>query len=556
MLGIHYYQPNNAGTSLQLPWVAFAWMPVSVCVGIGLAHIAIRGVVRYSSLTIATLFCCLLLAVPIFYSHSNESISLDRIFGLLLLALLFLSLQQYQFTQKHLTLLLGFILIGVWVEALFGWVQFLSSAIGSEGEDRRWTVPSGIFQQVNVMASFMATGLVLSLYLLATASDQSRWKWVDLLYIGMPLVTMHLLHALSSRTGWYGAFFGVLLILPLAWNLASRKKLILWIAMLGVGYSVSFVAVPSAGWAPPSKEILNLSDVRATTMPQTLDMIMERPLGGYGYGNFESSYLNFTAARHAAEDSYPPGLASMSHPHNELLYWTAEGGIVPLFGLLFLAYLVWMRVYKQELRTRLALVGLFLPVVLHSQLELPFYQSVAHVVVFVILIFYVDNLSAVYKEKNIRSGILIGALACVIPVVTIAFMATTLQSGAVLARFESNQMENVEDLTKMTNPVVWQDRLNWAIRSRLVVNGILSGQPELGQGYIDWVPDVLAREPRALFYKYLILAHEALGNDDKVREVTEEAYYLFPNDRFEIEEIAKIIARPVQIYSLANSAPS
>ncbi|MCH7817887.1 MAG: O-antigen ligase C-terminal domain-containing protein, partial [Proteobacteria bacterium] len=344
-----------------------------------------------------------------------------------------------------------------------------------------------------------------------------------------------------------GAIVGILFGLPYVWRNANRKLLAAWLAMCIVGFAVSWIVVPTTGWQASEKEIVSLQGVRAITMPQTIDMILEEPLTGYGYGKFEYSYLHYTAARHAENPEYPAGDHSLSHPHNELLLWTTEGGIIALIALLAAAYFVWRCIYKNEIRTRLALIGLFFPIVLHSQLELPFYQSTAHIIVFILLIYWVDNMTADYQEKQLSSTLLFGVAGIVIPLVTTLYMLTTLQSGLLLARFESGRLAKIEELDKMSNPIVWQDRLNWAIRSRLLVNGITRSEPELAQGYVDWIPELLTREPRPIFYQYLVIANQLLGNTEEVKKVQAEAYYLFPDESFEISDIASRIIRPVTI---------
>lgn len=497
--------------------------------------------------------CIAALFFPLLFAQSNTQISADRFLAIIAIYCFFLSLQQFKFTERQLLLLPLFIVIGVWVEALYGWWQFISGLISERSLTGTQTRPYGIFQQVNVMASFMASGLVLSLYMLARDSSTQLFKISRLLYLGMPLVTAHLLHALSSRTGWFGAVAGVLFVLPYVWNNANRKLLLIWCAMFVAGLSVSWLVVPATGWNAPTKEIISVQGARSMTMPQTIDMIMDKPLIGYGYGNFESSYIHYTAEKHAEDSVNPPGLPSLSHPHNELLFWATEGGIIALLGLLAAAILVWRRVYQNEIWTRLALVGLFFPILLHTQLELPFYQSSAHLIIFVILIYWVDNITADYQEKELRGTVLFGIAGLLVPIATTVFVVTTLQSGLLLAKFESGNLENIEELENMTNPVVWQDRLNWAIRSRLVVNGIVFGQPELGQGYIDWIPEQLEREPRPRFYQYLIIAHQALGNDAEVMAVQKEAKYLFPDEFFDIPNISAVIVSPARVSEVNQS---
>ncbi|EOU5815619.1 O-antigen ligase family protein, partial [Shigella flexneri] len=66
-------------------------------------------------------------------------------------------------------------------------------------------------------------------------------------------------------------------------------------------------------------------------------LIQQRPLTGWGLGSFEATFPQ------ALEDVGVTNIESdtATHPHNELLFVTAEGGIVALFGFLLLSG-VWL----------------------------------------------------------------------------------------------------------------------------------------------------------------------------------------------------------------------
>ncbi|RND24832.1 ligase, partial [Vibrio cholerae] len=83
------------------------------------------------------------------------------------------------------------------------------------GYDTEANRPYGIFQQPNVMASFLATGLVLSGYLLARQPEKydSRWSKIGILY-ATPLLTAPLLVVLASRTGWLASLLSIALVAP------------------------------------------------------------------------------------------------------------------------------------------------------------------------------------------------------------------------------------------------------------------------------------------------------------------------------------------------------
>ena len=63
--------------------------------------------------------------------------------------------------------------------------------------------------------------------------------------------------------------------------------------------------------------------MRWTVLKTSLALFAERPWMGWGVGSFAAVFL---------ERAGPLGLGSISHPHNELVLWLVEGGLVGLAG--------------------------------------------------------------------------------------------------------------------------------------------------------------------------------------------------------------------------------
>ena len=80
----------------------------------------------------------------------------------------------------------------------------------------------------------------------------------------------------------------------------------------------------------------------------------------------------------------------MDHPHNEILFWTVEGGIIPLLGILFIVGSFLNIVWKAKKNRAWSYLVLLLPITIHLQLELPFYISAIHWFTFIFLTFIVD----------------------------------------------------------------------------------------------------------------------------------------------------------------------
>lgn len=556
IVAVHYLQINRSGTGLELPFNTMGWIPLSWAIGTGLYVISRTHRFVYTELSVRLVILVCLLVWPIFLPMANQEAVLDSMLGLLAGLILFVSLQQFRFDQDRKVLLLLLVIIAVWVELILGWDRFLRSlGIGISGTRPVWQGdPHGVFQQRNVFASLIATGIVLSAYLLGYCSklyDKSFQPCFIVLLL-LPLAGIHLLNAMYSRTGWLGAGLGMLLVLPYLLRNASRLISLAWLLSLAAGFLLTWQLAANTSWEAPERDIATVTGLRQIHFPQTLEMILAKPVLGYGYGTFESAYLHFTAEKFASGESELPGISRLDHPHNELLFWGAEGGLYAVGILLLAAWFVWRRVWVLPVLHRLAAVGIFFPIVLHTQVEYPFYQSVLHWTIFVLFIYWVDQFSAETRVRELKSVLLIRLCAFLIPVIATLFLATTLHTGYLLSRFEGDLEPNVESLSGITNPVVYQDRINWAIMSRLVLSGAINNRPEFAQPYIEWGPDLVARKPRPNFYRFLILAHQVAGDEESLQRVLQEAVYLFPDLAFERPLIEGAQVSPVPFDAISR----
>ncbi|MCF8780451.1 PglL family O-oligosaccharyltransferase [Vibrio sp. IRLE0018] len=535
LVAMHFFMANPGGAGLALSFNPTTWIAFSVSCAIGCYQLATQHHLRYSKLTIGLFICCLILTLPLFYANSDYSQSITRLIGLWAGFAFFVLLQQFRFSNKHKQRLLWLIVLSVVLEALLGYYQMLwlkpDNWMGYNTISNR---PYGIFQQPNVMASFLATGFVLSGYLLARQPHKynKRLSEISLLYC-VPLLTVPLLVVLASRTGWLASIIALLLVLPYLYRFGTKIRFWGWLgsAILGLSLSVALLQVEETNLV---SQKTHLNDVRSYTFPQALDMLIEKPFTGYGYGNFESAYTLYTARQHLLNKQYPPALPAMDHPHNELLYWGVEGGLVPLLGIFLAAILVLNRIYSAKKGTRLAMFALFVPIVLHSQLEYPFYHSAAHWLIFIILIYWVDQRVAKVKtvEFSVVSKTLLRVASLVTPILTTFYMLSALHTNYILTKFETTRPINPELLQQVTNPVVWKDRFDWDVYSTYLNIGLATQDAKLIQPYIDWSLDIIKTKPRPAFYSNLILAYQGLGDLSKAEQVKAEAEFLFPKNDF------------------------
>ncbi|EMW2203327.1 O-antigen ligase family protein [Enterobacter hormaechei] len=243
--------------------------------------------------------------------------------------------------------------------------------------------PSGGFRQVNLMASFLATMLALSLH---------RWlfsgQWRFLLALAVLMVATVWT---QSTVGLLGVAVAVALMTLSGWRML-RHRLCLALTMLVSGWVGARLLMSLLSLVP----FIDHDDSRAARLQMwhaCLQLIQAHPWTGVGYGMFEGKYPSGISLLHEVSLT-----GMLTHPHNELLYWLTEGGLVTVTGLLLL--LAWgMRMSRHLWRqgsaaggygspgsdaTGLAICAL--PILLHTQTEYPWYMSGVHFVLFLFLL--------------------------------------------------------------------------------------------------------------------------------------------------------------------------
>ncbi|MEZ9876017.1 PglL family O-oligosaccharyltransferase [Vibrio breoganii] len=545
LIATHFFSPNPGGAGLALSFNPPVWAFLSIALGIAVYQMASNRVIKYSKMTVVLFISCLLMTLPIVLPNASAAIALPRLTGLWAGFVLFLAFQQFRFSNEEKQRLLWFILFSVAIEAVFGWVQYTLLSEGNPfGYNTVNNRPYGIFQQPNVMASFLATGLALSGYLLARQPHDKYLSWrqkIVFLY-AIPLLTIPLLVVLASRTGWLGAVIATAMVAPYLYRFALKSRAIIWsaclVAGLAIGVGMTFIGDNQSLVGDKA----DLESPRAYTFPQGLDMMIERPLSGYGYGNFESAYMLYTARQHQLNPDYPAGLPSMDHPHNELLMWGIEGGMIPLVGIFLAMGFVLYRLYMARKGTRIGILSLFIPIVLHTQLEYPFYHSAIHWVSFIVLLYWVDQRTARYRQFNFgklsKVGLRLASL--LLPILTCVYMLTALHTNQVLTDFERSKPKNPDILDRVTNPIAWKDRYEWDIHSTLLNIGIATNEKAHVQAYVDWSLPFIQDKPRPALYKNLILAYQALDQQQMASAIRSEAEFLFPKVDFSSVSLKRV----------------
>jgi O-antigen polymerase len=176
-----------------------------------------------------------------------------------------------------------------------------------------------------------------------------------------------------------------------------------------------------------------------------------------------------------------------------------------------------------------ALFALLLPILLHSQLEFPFYSSVSHFIIFILILWLTDTENPKNNLSfNYTNTFLIRFIALLIPAVFAPFLATSLHTANILVEHEKNGYQSIEKLKDIINPIAWQNRLDSAVYSHILVSGLTERNSEKLERYIAWAMQRIKYMPRESIYKNLLLALSILNKDTEYQQLLREAKKTYP----------------------------
>ncbi len=342
LLGMHFFMHNPGGAGLYLPFNAWGWIFASLVIGLGLWQVTLQQRLVFSALQGWLWLGALLLLLPMAYPGFDlKDYAIPRLLGLFAGLLFLFCLYQWQLVRASRDRLLYLLLGAVAIEALLGLVQYYLLIPGNWlGYDTRANRPYGIFQQPNVMATFMASGLALAGWLELRGNAN---PWLKGLRYGVILAASLLLVALQSRVGQLGGLLALLLLVP-ALHRQQRLAQVLGLVALGIGLGIA--SQYGISGVKRGLEAYQSGGMRSIYWPYAAKLIAQSPWVGWGYGSFETTFLHHYMADKALNPAMVQIEYNLDHPHNEFLYWAVEGGLAPMIGMVLMGGALLWRVSK------------------------------------------------------------------------------------------------------------------------------------------------------------------------------------------------------------------
>jgi O-antigen polymerase len=546
--GTGYYITNQGANGLVLPVNTLVWAVMALLVlFIGFKVSADK--YRFTTIALPLFIIGIaVLTIPLLYADPCQlSRAGWRVAALIAGAVLYFAWLQVRLSRTQRQNLWLVLLLVVSGQAALALVQLFAP-------EWAW-VPMkgnrvyGIFQQPNVLASFMATGLALSLMLFLLPGfvlRQARYEHGRQAFLGVLLLVLPaLLMWINSRVGWLG---GALVALLFLWRFGvffparGKQAAALLVAGALVGLAGMLWSWADGGLGYLSHEGSN--QARWTMLRDTLRMIAEKPLLGWGYGGFEYNFLHFRI------NQVPPTVVTeiANHPHNEILLWWVEGGLVALLGggvmVLGGVRLVMhaCRRDAQALNARRRTAGestalciVLLPMALHTQLEYPFYLSALHFMVFLLVMATLERqVSGVMGRRSLplSAGRLLRGLLPVASVATVVLMVFALLGGLALTRAERVGLMDVREVQAMPLLSRWvhQDRATFDEQVHALLTYNRTHDETLLEDYARWAQDYLTRRIDANVYASLIMILQHQGRWGLAERYRRDASLLFPVD--------------------------
>ena len=531
LFGMHFFMHNQGGAGLYLPFNMMAWALISVLIGVGCWHVTLSKKTIASQMQFLLLAGFIILLLPFLNSQAEWNLQAQpRFIAISAGLLLFFALSQFQFVERQRHGLLYLMLGAVAIEAIYGLVQFLILKDGNWlGYDVKINRPYGIFQQVNVYASFLASGFGIAFYLLRW-DERLVTSRLKLFLVGFILIaTPFLLVQVQSRAGIFGASLVLFCMLPMLWN-HNRKLFFSAIALISVGLFVGFYVNTYIRSADSYTATVGL---RKLYWSHVIDMWRSAPILGHGYGSFEYTFLHDFYAPENIKPSMRLMEENLDHPHNEVLFWLHEGGIVAVIGLvIFAAGYIRSLLKCAGWAKRISLLALVLPLLFHSMVEYPFYHSVAHFFLFIVFLWLADAESGLQKVYACSYWFLAWVVAIFIPLIVVPFMLTGLQAAYVLTKYDRMKDKNPQVLEQIINPLPWMMMYEFEMRNvQLTFSAAMHDKAGL-ESYVEWAKGFLHNTPRSIIYVRLVYALQELNDKEQAKSWLDEGKRLFPRADF------------------------
>lgn len=543
-----YFQQNIGGEGLFLPYNTAIWTGTALTITLGIITALKHGKFAFSRYWPGLLAFPLCVIVSGYISETLTPIEwlFRQLYIITGIAFLF-ALFQFRWKNKDLDKLLHTLLIAGFIQAIYGAAQllwqgtitsFLAPSISNQGY--------GIFQQINLQASFQATMLLICLYLMSRPSFNFLSNLQkSLLFISL-FSSSYMIATAGSRVGILSALIGIALITIGRCNHIKQRKLTFMFAAIVIAIAAY---QGKTGLLSSYSKLSDLtgdvvaiqgSSSRKNIYATTYELTKQSPWVGHGIGSFQNTWQTEKIAflQQNPDAIFPSN--RLSHPHNEILFWAAEGGLVALTGILIATLTILVAAFNCGWRRGLTYLALLFPIGLHCQVELPFYISSLHWILFLTLFFLILQHSR--KQVNIQlshaATISLQAVSLIILLGTASFMLQANKANTAIVNFLNSRMSQPALLQPALENTYFNETAELYLMRTLMLRSLKSQNYDFLPAFISWAEIFLQKRPVPQLYIDLSQAYIVLGNDHKADQAFTLVKKMYPGNAAVVSAIS------------------
>lgn len=432
-----YSQPNVGGAGLLMPNNTALWFLVGLIVIASIyvinqkSKIAVSNFASYFTFVLIIIFSTSLI-------NADVSIEKTLIFTYAIFGMIFYFYSLYQWKISHsnfLKILLFLSVVGLFhafvsviqlhdnYHVLYVWTGYLPFNLAGAR-------PLGIVQQVNMNATLLASVLVANLYLMTHVSfKRYKWYWQGLV-IASNILSLYILLLSGSRAGLLAFIIGSVVMLFARFKGIKKNGVSfgLWIfsGLIGVVLALNFPGSTANIDLLDDKfnKILMGTDIRLFLYSSGWSLFWQSPWLGYGLGGYTQALIQYVQQYGAPEQIENMKLVEFLHPHNEILYWMLQSGVVAFVGVFALTVLYLRTLFRQRVRFAIGILGLAMPMLIQAQLSSPFVFSSIHLILPLFFLHYgIRNDKRMYSFKLNEATKRLVQIGLILMVVALSYFA-------------------------------------------------------------------------------------------------------------------------------------
>ncbi|OEF64284.1 lipid A core--O-antigen ligase [Enterovibrio norvegicus] len=506
-------------SGIQHPAISTSFMLSVAMICFGGLEVARQHRFSLTKLTGWIALSALLAVLPAFYLHANTSAALWHTGLALLSLLLFITLQQFSFNHVQRQYLLWLPLIAGWIFALPFVVPPLIEAFEHDAPYFLTVQRVGIAK--NTTAMVLLTALALSAYLLARTRAYKRTIISQhIVLLLTPLMCITALMAL--REPWLITF--TLLVIALAQPFLFRFSPKLHHGLWNLVVFAAFVIAGQANWLPTNALFAErFSPNEWQLLAQTTALTKTAHFEGVGLGQLTLAQLQFGLSQGNTlpiDTPYPSWLVAT----------ITEGGIAIWGSFALLGGLIIKRIADAPGGTRLMLTAIILPSIVGIAATSFVSTNPVLALLFVVLVYWIDNLSARYERINLTRVKLLAIGSTTLLASSICLVVSSIYLGEQALR-----TYDISDnkLTQYQTHPWWTSFYQQEAGKRAFLENVEHNDKRAQTTYLRQQIRHLSTRPTAEGYQSLIELALLTGDRAIAKQIQQEASALFPYVAFQ-----------------------